>query len=199
MGESELKAALQHDGDKQIRDVWQHAEAAVATRREAFEAGMAQLRSRSDRALQAEITTLRNDLLFAAQTRAMACRLHAEAALGERLLQLARQLLPELAERDCAALWQALCRELPEADWAFIRVRPADQQRAGRDFPAATVEHDETLGGGLIVTNLDSTIRIDNSLIRRLHRAWPDLLPQLLEELRKQVNKDATTLTDTTG
>ncbi len=114
---------------------------------------MAQLRSRTDRAVQAEITTLRNDLLFEAQTRAMACRLHAEAALDERLLQLARQLLPELAERGRAALWQALCEELPEADWASIRVRPADQQLASRDFPAATVENDETLGGGLIVTN----------------------------------------------
>ncbi len=198
MGESELKNALQRDGEAQIRDFWQKAEAAVASRRKEIEAELTQLRAKTDHQLQAEATVLRNNLLFEAQTRAMGCRLHEEATLDERLLHLARQILPELAGDDRAAFWKALCEELPEADWTALKVHPADQKLAGRDFPAATIESDEALGGGLVATNADGAIRIDNSLSCRLMRAWPDLLPQLLGELRKRVNNDETAHTDTT-
>ena len=80
-----------------------------------------------------------------------------------------------------------------------LKVHPADQALAGRDFPAARIENDETLGGGLIVTNTDGTIRIDNSLSCRLLRAWPDLLPKLLGAFHKRVDNDETARTDTTG
>lgn len=197
MGESELKRALQRAGEEQIGNFWQQAEAAVASRRKEIEAELMQMRNETDRQLQAQITVLRSDFLFEAQTRIMGCRLHEEAALEERLLQLARQMLPELASSDRAALWKTLCEELPEADWTALKIHPADQTLADRDFPTAKIERDETLGGGLIATNAEGTIRIDNSLSCRLLRAWPDLLPKLFGELRKRVNDDETALIDT--
>ncbi|MDT8443658.1 MAG: hypothetical protein RQ722_05160 [Desulfuromonadales bacterium] len=199
MAESELRTALQREGEAQIRDFWQKSEAVVATRRKEIEAEVARLRADTDRSLQTEISTLRNNMHFDAQTRAMKLRLHAETALEERLLLLANQILPELASTDRAALWQALCAELPSAEWATCRIHPADSKRAACDFPAAESEYDEALGGGLIVTTADDMIRIDNSLKCRLMRAWPDLLPKLLGELRKQVDNDETAYTDTTG
>jgi vacuolar-type H+-ATPase subunit E/Vma4 len=199
MGEAELKKALQREGEAQVGNLWQQAEAAVAIRRKELEAERLQLRVETDRQLQAQVTVLRNDLLFEAQTRAMGCRLHAETALEERLLLLARQLLPELANDDRSALWKVLCEELPDADWTTLKVHPADHKLADRDFPAAEIERDETLGGGLIVTSADGMIRVDNSLSCRLLRAWPDLLPKLLGELRKLVNDDETAHTDKTG
>ena len=199
MGEAELKNALQREGEAQVGNLWQQAEAAVAIRRKEIEAERLQLRAETDRQLQVQVTVLRNNLLFEAQTRAMGCRLHAEAALEKRLLLMARQILPELVSDDRCALWKALCEELPEADWTTLKVHPADHKLAGRTFPAAAIERDETLGGGLIATNADGMIRIDNSLSCRLMRAWPDLLPKLLGELRKLVNNDETSHTDKTG
>ena len=199
MGEAELKNALQREGEAQIRTFWQQAETAVAIRREQVEAECLQLRAETDRQWQAQVTVLRNDLLFESQTRAMGCRLHAEAALAERLLLLARQVLPGLASDDRSVLWKALCEELPKADWTSLKVHPADHMLAERDFPAAAIERDETLGGGLIASNADGMIRVDNSLRCRLMRAWPDLLPILLGELRKLVNNDETAHTDKTG
>ncbi len=185
MGEAELKRALQREGEAQVRDFWQQAEATVASRRREIEAERVQLRTEADCQLRTETTVLSNNLLFAAHTRALEGRLHAESALEERLLVLARQILPELANDDRSRLWQASCEELPAADWTRLKVHPADQEFAGRDFPTAAIECDEALGGGLIVTNADGMIRIDNSLDCRLLRAWPDLLPKLLSELRK--------------
>lgn len=198
MGEAELKTALRREGEARVRDFWQAAEDAVAAQRAEVAAECARLRAETDRQLQAEGTQLRSNLLFAARTRAMESRLHAEAVLEDRLLSLARELLPELADTDRAALWEALCAELPTAQWQIVRVHPADRQRAGRAFPAATIESDEDLGGGLVAACAEGTIRIDNSLACRLLRAWPELLPQLMGELRKLVDKDETADSDTT-
>jgi len=200
MGESELKRALQREGEAQLDNFWQQAEAKVAARRKEIETEWLQLSAETDRNCLAEATVLRGTLLFEAQTLAMEQRLHAEAALEERLLFMAHQVLSELVHNDDrAALWKALCGELPEADWTTLKIHPADRQLASRDFPTAAIERDQTLGGGLVASNADGTIRIDNSLSCRLMRAWPDLLPKLLGELRERVNNDETTYTDTTG
>ena len=188
MGEAELKKALQREGEAQVRDFWQQAEAAVEARRKEIEAELTQLHAETDCQLQAETTALRNSLLLAAHIRILEGRLHTEAALEERLLILAHEILPELASDDRSRLWKALCDELPAADWAILKVHPADQKLAGRDFPMAEIECDEALGGGVVVTNADGMIRIDNSLACRLMRAWPDLMPKLLTELRARVD-----------
>jgi vacuolar-type H+-ATPase subunit E/Vma4 len=198
MGESELKTALQREGEAQVRELWQEAEATVAKRCKEIAAELVHLRAETDRQVQAETAVLSSNLRFKAQARAMECCLRAEAALEERLLHLARQLLPELASAERATLWKTLCEELPMDDWAFLKVHPADLQMAANDFPAAVIESEETLGGGLVATSADGMIRVDNSLCCRMMRAWPDLLPKLMNVLRKQVDKDEVARTDTT-
>lgn len=199
MAEAELKSALHREGEARIRGFWETAEGTVSAQRAEFEAELAQLRAETDRQLQADSTELRNTLLLAARTRAMASRLHAEAALEKRLLILAGELLRELAERRRASVWEALCAELPNADWLALRVHPEDCDLAAAAFPAATIETDTALGGGLIVANADGTMRIDNSLACRLLRGWPDLLPQLVGELRTLVDTHETADADNPG
>ncbi|TFG89515.1 MAG: hypothetical protein E4H17_00535 [Gemmatimonadales bacterium] len=199
MSESELKRALQQEGEARMRGFWQEAETTVAAQRLEVDTRRDQLRSATDRQLQAESALLRNTLLFSAQARALECRLRAEAALEQRLLLLAHPLLPKLAEDDRAGLWQALRGELPATDWTAIKVHPTDRELAERDFPAAAIACDEAIGGGLVATSADGAIRIDNSLSCRLQRAWPDLLLPLLDELRKLVDNHATAAPHTTG
>lgn len=121
----------------------------------------------------------------------MANRLHAESILDERLKGLASKVLAELAEKNREALWQALCAELPPAEWGKITVSHASQCLAVRDFPTAEIELDDAIDGGLIATST-SGAKIDNSLACRLRRAWPDLLPQLMSALRRLVDSDET-------
>ncbi len=199
MGEPELKIALQRDGEARIRGFWQEAEGAVEKQRAEIRQELDLLREETDRVLQSEAATLRNNLLFEAQTRAMECRLHAESVLEERLLVLAATLLPELVPKPRAELWLALSKELPVAEWASITVHPDDHDLAAKAYPGADIECNEEISGGLIAANRDKSVRVDNTLSCRLTRLWPDLLPEILENLRQQVNNDEAARTDTTG
>lgn len=191
MGESELKIALQREGEEQVRAFWQAAEEKVAKRRQELEEERKKLGLEAERQLQAEVSRRRNSLLAQSRMQAMASRLQAEALLDERLQDLASQLLTELAGKNPEALWRALCGELPPAEWSKITVSQASQDLAVRDFPTAEIEIDDAITGGLIATS-SSGVKVDNSLPCRLRRAWPDLLPQLMSELRRLVDRDET-------
>lgn len=191
MGELELKIALQREGEEQVRAFWQAAEEKVAKRRQELKEEQEQLRLEAERQLQSEVSRRRNSLLAESRMQVMASRLHAEALLDERLQGLASQLLTEFTEKNRDVLWQALCDELPSAEWDKITVSQASQGLAARDFPTAEIELDDAIAGGLIATS-SSGVRVDNSLVCRLRRAWPDLLPQLMSELRRLVDSDET-------
>lgn len=199
MGESELKLALQRNGEAQIREFWNAAESAILKQRTEINAKVDRMREESNRLVQSEAAALGNNLLFEAQTKVMECRLHAEAALEKRLLVLARTLLPEIAETSRTSLWLSLREELPVAEWATITVHTADHVLAAKAFPKADIIDDEQLGGGLVATTKDKSVHVDNSLLCRLTRLWPDLLPELLAELRQQVGDDEFTRINRTG
>ena len=199
MGEKELKTALQHEGEAHARGFWEQAEAVVEGRRKEIETELEHLCDETGRSLQAEETALRNNLLFEARTRAMGDKLHAEAAMELRLLESADRVLGEMIEDSRQELWQALSRELPEYQWMSVKVHPDDLELARRAFPSVAIDIDEVICGGLIATNAEGTIRVDNSLSCRLMRAWPDLLPDLMKDLREQVDSNATACNDTTG
>lgn len=198
MGELELRISLQREGEARVRAFWQDAEAVVAEQRAAHDAELEELRAELHLRRGREEARLRNSLISAARSRAQTCRLRAEAVLEKRLLELARQQLPDLAGEDRGALWQALRSELPAAAWTAVTVYPAEREVAQRDFQGAVITCDETLGGGMVVACDEGAVRIDNSLHCRLQRAWPDLLPRLMAELRKEVD-DETADADITG
>ncbi|MDG5469171.1 V-type ATP synthase subunit E [Deltaproteobacteria bacterium IMCC39524] len=186
-----MKIALQREGEEQVRAFWQAAEEKVAKRRQELKEEQQLLRLEAERQLQSEVSRRRNSLLAKSRRQVMASRLHAEALLDERLQGLASRLLTELTEKNREVLWQALCAELPPAEWGKITVSQASQGLAARDFPTAEVELDDAIAGGLIATSR-SGVRVDNTLACRLRRAWPDLLPQLMSELRRLVDSDET-------
>lgn len=191
MGESELKIALQREGEEQVRAFWQAAEEKVAKRRQELKEEQEQLRREAERQLHVVVTRRRNSQRAESRMQAMASRLRAEDILDERLQGLASQLLTELTEKNREVLWQAFCAELPHAEWGKITVSQGSQGLAVRDFPTAEIELDDAIAGGLIATS-SSGVRVDNSLTCRLRRAWPDLLPQLMSELRRLVDSDET-------
>lgn len=199
MGESELKIALRREGAERVRQFWQEAESTLAAKRLEVEDKLSQLRAETDRRLQSEVTVMSNNLLFTAQANSRKCQLLAEAELEKRLLELGEKVLPGLARINHSDVWQALCAEIPQAEWAVIIVDPQDKALAKSSFPKARIDCDTSIGRGMIAENGDGSIRIDNSLRCRLLRAWPDLLPRLMAELRKQVESDETSQHDTTG
>ena len=198
MGVAELETALRHEGEVRAREFWRQSEAAVDARRREIEAKLDRLCAEAGRTLQAAEKGLRNKLLFEARARATACRLHAEAAMEARLLDLAGRVLIDMAGTSRGAVWQALSSEIPDYQWTNLTVHPVDLELARETFPSAAIACAEAIGGGLVAHDAEDTVRIDNSLPRRLLRAWPDLLPNLMKDLRERVDRDAASDSDTT-
>lgn len=192
MGESELKIALRREGEERVRQFWQEAEASVAAKRDEIEEQLSQLRAQMARRLEAETTEMANNMLFNAQSKSRKRQLLAEAEIEQRLLALGEKMLPELGGISQGETWQALCAEIPRAEWTVIIVAPEDEELAKSSFPQARIECDAKIGRGLVAENNDGSIRIDNSLRCRMLRAWPDLLPGLMMALRKQVEDNET-------
>lgn len=191
MGEAELKIVLRREGEEKARTYWQDAEGMIAARRREVEAALVKLRDETDRLLQSETARLRSNLLFDAQEKCRKRELLAETELEKRLLEMAKTLLPELADADREGTWTALVSELPAGNWTSVKVHRKDAVRAKASFANANLVEDDAIGGGMIVTSADGSIRIDNSLRCRLLRAWADLLPGLMAALRKEVENNA--------
>lgn len=66
---------------------------------------------------------------------------------------------------------------------AAAEVHPDDQGLARAALPQALIVGDRRITGGLAVKGQGGRMRVDNTLAKRLERAWPELLPKLLSEL----------------
>jgi vacuolar-type H+-ATPase subunit E/Vma4 len=111
-------------------------------------------------------------------------RLRAEHALSLRLYERARSCLKQLRGGHAEQLFLALAAELPAVQWQRVWVNPVDTVLASGCYPGASIVADDTQAGGLRATTADGGLTIDNTLETRLERVWPDLLPQLIAELR---------------
>lgn len=191
MGERELREALRGKAQERIRQIWQAAETAVATRRAAIGAEQAALRGAAEQQAAAAEELTRRNVLAAAELRARQRCLDAEQQVNARLRALADRLLADLVRNDRARLWQALAAALPAAQWQRIRVHPEDLPTAKAAFPSAEVTADPALAGGLVAETADGRIVVDNSLNGRLDRLWPELLAPLFAVINREVDRDA--------
>lgn len=135
---------------------------------------------------ESQILKLRASREAEAERQALRCRVQAEVALAARLLQLAQSQLDTLAVRGGEQLFEALAAEIPAHQWQKILVNHRDRQLAAELFPQAEIEVSEEIIGGLVVWNELNRIQIENTLGKRLQHLWPELLPELMGELRKK-------------
>ncbi len=199
MGQQELKEALQQEAEVRARQLWREAEDHVAKRREEIQAEVERLEQEAEQRLQAKIKTLRAELLQDALGQALTCRLRSEVRLAERLHRLAEACLAELTAKDRARLWPPLKAELPPGEWGQVHAHPDDSEKAREEFPGADVVPDQAIAAGLRVVSEDQKVWVDNTLNSRLERAWTELLPAMLAEIREMVDKDETAGTDPAG
>ncbi len=116
----------------------------------------------------------------------------AEARLSDRLFGLARASLPRLRAEKRGELLPALARELPDFPWKKVTVNPADAGLAARLFPDAEIIPDGGISGGIDAAAEDGKVRVVNTLEKRLERAWEDILPGLVQEIKTLLCKDGT-------
>jgi len=186
MGQSELEAALRRDGDDKAREIWTRAETEMERLRSEQQTQLQHAEHVATAERESKVMRLRASRLSEAERQAMCFRVDAEAALAHRLRQLAQNQLDKLAVSGGDQLFKALAAEIPTHQWQKVLVNQRDRQLATELFPQADIEASEEIIGGLMVRNDSSGIQIENTLGKRLQHLWPDLLPELMAELRRK-------------
>ncbi len=184
MGRRELLEALQRDGEETMAAIAVRSAAEEQRLRSGAEQRREELRREHEQQRELLCSVRQRALLSKAAREAALIRLRAEHALSLRLYRRARICLKQLRGEDAGRLFRTLAAELPAVPWHTLWTNPGDTVLASAVFPGALIIADETLTGGLKAATAEGSLTIDNTLEVRLERLWPDLLPQLMAELR---------------
>lgn len=185
MGRLELLEALQREGREKLAAISERRTAEEERLRAATAGKIAALRQEHEQQRELLCSGRKRTLLAKAGREAALIRLRAEHALGQRLYECARSSLPQLRNHEMARFFRLLAAELPPLPWQTIWTASADTAAAAALFPAATIIVDPALAGGIKAASADNALTVDNTLETRLEKLWPDLLPQLMAELRE--------------
>jgi V/A-type H+-transporting ATPase subunit E len=192
MGRAALIESLHSRATEDVEALWSDVRAQAEAYRLELARALEQQRLREADAAAALARKLQDDAAVEARHRAREIRAQTALALADRLHRLAVAELPNLRDASGPELFQALAGELPQRDWQRVRVNPADREVACAWFPAAEVVCDPAICGGLEVEADAGRIRVSNTLETRLESAWPDLLPNLVNDLFTKSNAQRT-------
>lgn len=188
MGQSELLTAIRRKGEEQAAAINRSADEELEAVRLATAARCEELRLEHGLRLATAGAERHHNIVAEAARQAALIRLRAEHGLALRLRERAGTCLGQLRESDDGRLLSQLAEELPRAEWATIRVAPADTAQAAGLFPRAAIEADPAISGGLVAVTADNSLTVVNTLESRLEKGWPDLLPELLDDLREELS-----------
>lgn len=184
MGENELIEALRQKGEDRIKLLWEEARKESERLREEMNGRLSKVRAEVHRHLSRQTDQRKDNLLSEARKDVQRLQQEAEGRLAERCLNLAKEGLSELADRKRTTILRALVRETPEAHWRTVRVSPKDVDTARDCFANLEIVPDPTIGAGFVIASEAERFVVDNTLEMRLYRAWPRLLPELLNPIR---------------
>jgi V/A-type H+-transporting ATPase subunit E len=186
MSSRALIESLRLAGEEKVRLIRQEAEYEAKALQEAAAGKIEELRKHyADKLASAEgEEALR--ALAEAGSRARTVRLEAERALSERLYAIACSSLHLVRDNGYPAVFEKLALELPSFHWKLVRVNPADVGMARKYFPDAEITPIENITGGVDATVADSTVRVINTLEKRLERAWTEMLPLMVKDVYRE-------------
>ncbi len=190
MGAQELISALRKTADEQVRQIWNDAEAEAGKFKADAERRKEKLNTLAKGQPSAEAEEYERSVVRQAAMKARNIRLKAEAALSHGLYAKARASLPTLRQGHDHGFFPELTAELPALAWKTVRVNPADVDLASRSFPDAEIVPDETISGGMDVASQDEAVRVVNSFEKRLERAWPELMPEMMRDVHEQTGNN---------
>jgi V/A-type H+/Na+-transporting ATPase subunit E len=186
MGQEQLIEELRRIGEESAEAVRREADAEIEQLRSEAAARLESVRGDAAEHRASACAEETRTILAGAAGRSRLIRIAAENALAERLHEEARRSLRSLRNRDYEKLFVLLATELPPLRWEKIRVNPADLDLAGHQFPDAEIVADAAIAGGLEASCYGKQVRVDNTLEKRLERAWPELLPSLIRTFTKE-------------
>ena len=184
----ELIESLRKAADERVRVLWREAERRAEDARAEYVLKLARLREESDRSRAGGNSDLTSAALAEANNKARMLRLSGEQEICQRLLKAAVDALPLLRDSHYEKTFAKMVRELPSLPWKSVRVNPRDAALAQKHFKGAEIVSDAAITGGMDASTEEDSIRIVNTLEKRLERAWNDMLSDLVREVRSEIS-----------
>lgn len=189
MGYQELIDTLKKEGEKKAQAIRAETGAEADKITSKTTGKIKQLREEFRKKETALTIKQENDVLAAAENKARSIRLSAEESLSARLFELAGSMLHELRDARYTAVFASLVKELPLSAWTEALVNQDDVSMALVHFPGIHIIADNRISGGIDVAGENSRQRIINTFEKRLERAWEEMLPSLIHEVRKEASE----------
>ncbi|MGD0585722.1 MAG: V-type ATP synthase subunit E [Oryzomonas sp.] len=187
MGYHELIASLRREGEEKVASIRRTDEVEADRIKGESAAEMQALRDTYARRRTEAVAAEDGRLVADSRRQAERIRLHAEAALVERLYRVARDSLAELRDERYAGQFARLVGELLSCAWETVRVNPADAALARSHFPGARIEPDSAISGGMRVSGEGGRLTNDNTFEKRLERYWPELAADVTAKVLRLV------------
>jgi V/A-type H+-transporting ATPase subunit E len=187
MSSRELIESLRFAGEGKVRLIRQEAEQEAKALQEAAAGKVEELRKHYAEKLASTEGEEAMRALAEAGSRARTVRLGAEKELSERLYSIACSSLHLVRDNGYPAVFEKLALELPSFPWKQVRINPADVGMARKYFPDAEIIPVENITGGVDATVADNTVRVINTLEKRLERAWNEMLPLIVKDVYREV------------
>ena len=96
--------------------------------------------------------------------------------------------MPVVQDENRAEVFSRLVAELPPLSWEKVYVNPSDLALARDLFPDAEVVADGDISGGLEALAENGSIRVINTMEKRLERAWLTILPAIVQDIREMAD-----------
>jgi len=186
MGCRELIESLRSVAEEKTIAIWREARQEAEKTRAETSLGIQRLREENDRKRSVAAATLKAVVLSGTEARARMRLIEAERELSKRLFSLAISLLGWLRRDGYDEAFGGLAQELPGLAWQTVSVNPEDVRLAKKQFPDAKIIADESITGGMDATTEGGSVRVINTLEKRLERMWPEMLPVLIRDIRQE-------------
>jgi V/A-type H+-transporting ATPase subunit E len=190
MGCEELIESLKKEAGEKVLQIRREAEEEAAQIRTSASLRLEALRldNASKRSIEEEVAKV----ILEAEKRARMISLTAEDKLSARLFSLAASSLYRLRGDGYDDLFGKCVNALPPLPWQTAKVNPADQALAKKFFPKSVIVPDSAITGGVEVEAEEGRMKIINTLDKRLEKAWPQMLPDLLHDIYQKVKGNGT-------
>ena len=185
MGRRELLDALEREGQETMAAIADREAVEGERLRVAAMERLAGLRLEQEQLCERQCRDRQHKVMSKALREESLIRLRAEDSLALRLWDRALAAVMQCKPENPEALLRALAAELPPDQWLTVRVNPGTVSSAASCFPGAEIIADAAMSAGFKATTADGGLTVDNTLQTRLARLWPELLPQLMSEMRQ--------------
>ncbi len=182
MGYQELIESLRQKAQSRIEELQRQAEKEVRDYEERALSEFEAFREGYLNSVKREVESEVSSMLLEARKEAGIIKTLAMQRLSERLYRIAVEALSTLRGKGYEEVFRRLVDELPSLRWSLIKVALPDRGLAEEYFPGAEIEIDQEISGGFIAET--EGIIINNTFEKRLERLWPELLPEILREIR---------------